>query len=104
LVLLLVCVLGVAAAPLLVWLMGSGLQGEAFIPGSRGDDALDVSLHRLHVAGRLVGRHPEHLDALCGAGHHAGAAQFVRDRLRFRIGRAPEGPGRAAVSTRWRWG
>ncbi|MCK7494689.1 MAG: hypothetical protein MZW92_28730 [Comamonadaceae bacterium] len=43
-------------------------------------DALDVPLHRLHVAGGAGRRHPEHLEALRRAGRDAGAAQPERHR------------------------
>ena len=68
--LLVTCVVGMVGAPALVWLIGSGLARVR--PG--GDhDTLDVPLHRLHVDGGAVGRHPQHLEALCRAGGHAGA-------------------------------
>ena len=70
--LLATCIVGVLAAPLLVWLIGSGLSA---VRRRGADDALDVPLHRLHVAGGAVGRHAQHLAALCRAGRDAGAAQ-----------------------------
>ena len=83
--LLVTCVVGVVGAPVLVWLMASGLA--ASFDAAVRDDALDVPLHRLHVAGGAVGRHPQHLEALRRAGGHAGAAEPVRDRRRL-VGRA----------------
>jgi hypothetical protein len=60
--------------------------GPFQLGGRRADDALDVPLHRLHVAGGAVGRHSEHLEALCRAGGHAGAAEPGDDRRRL-VGR-----------------
>jgi putative peptidoglycan lipid II flippase len=50
-----------AGAPLLVWAMASGLQQDPGLRRGRGDDALDVPVHRLHVAGGAGRRHPQHL-------------------------------------------
>ena len=53
--------------------------GDGVGPGKvrlgRADDARDVSLQRLHVDGRAVGRHPQHLGPLLHPGGHADPAQ-----------------------------
>ncbi len=82
--LLVTCVVGMIGAPVLVWLIGSGLA-EFDLAATH--DALDVPLHRLHVDGGAVGRHPQHLEAFCRAGGHAGAAEPGGHRRRL-VGRA----------------
>ena len=52
------CIAGVIGAPLVVWLMASGLDAhDAGLVMTR----VDVSVHRLHVAGVAVGGNPRHL-------------------------------------------
>ena len=57
--------------------LGDGQRPAARTARLRGGgvhDALDVSVHRLHVAGGAVVGRAQHLAAFCGAGGHTGAA------------------------------
>ncbi|CAD5373842.1 hypothetical protein RA210_U40245 [Rubrivivax sp. A210] len=72
--------------------VGDGLRAGAVRHGGGAHQA-DVSLHRIHVDGGAGGRHPQHLEALRGAGTDAGAAEPERDRRRL-VGRAVAGGGR----------
>ncbi len=75
--------------------LADGVGAGALRPRRR-HDARDVPLHRLHVAGGAVGRHPQHLGPLRGAGADAGAAQPVDHRHRLGARAAAGGARRRA--------
>ena len=89
--------LGMAAAPLIVYLTAPGFAAEpGQVRAHGGAAAHHVPLHRLHLAGRAVRRHPEHLEPLLGAGDHAGAAQRRVHRRRGVLRRALRSAGAGA--------
>ena len=96
----LTCAIGIVGAP--VHRLADGVGPRSGFDGAVRDDALDVPVHRLHVAGGAVGRHPEHLAALRGAGGDAGAAQPGDDRRRLVARAAVRSAGASSRSTRWR--
>ena len=76
-----VTAIGVAAAPLLVWISAPGFAADADKFELTVDaDPHHLSLHFLHVAGRARRRHSQHLEPLCAARLHAGAAQRLLHR------------------------
>jgi putative peptidoglycan lipid II flippase len=75
--------------------LAAGCRAAGIRPGGA-DGALDVPLHRLHVAGGAGGRHPEHLAALCRAGAHARALEPEPDRCGLAGCAAVQGLGPAA--------
>ena len=97
-VLVVTCVVGVVAAPVIVWLMASGLV--------RFDEAVvmtadHVPVHRPDLAGLALGRRAQHLEALRRAGGDAGAAQRRHDRRRLGAGAALRALGPRRRSTPW---
>jgi hypothetical protein len=83
LALVLSAALGIAAAPLIVYVTAPGFAADpGQVRAHRAAAAHHLSLHRLHFAGRARRRHSQYLEPLCGPGHHAGAAQRLVHRRR----------------------
>ena len=78
--LLLLSILGVATAPFFG--LGNGQWFETttrIICSCRTNDALDVSLHCVHVIGCAISRYLEHLEAFCGACSDTSIAELGHD-------------------------
>ena len=110
LVLFVVTLTGIVAAPLIVYFTAPGfVQGRREIQPDRAAAAHHFALHLLHFAGIGGGRHAQHLQQILGTGVCAHPAECLFDRRRVVAGPAISnsllwvwpGPGSLRASCNW---